>query len=323
MIQLILAGLTWKECLAYLDDVIVLGNSFQNHLENLKKVLQRFKENNLKLKPKKCSFFQTEVLFLGKLVNEYGVSINPESKETITKWPTLKCKRDVQSFLGFANYHREHIKDYAKLAAPLYEVTKKKGSFRWEKEQQDAFKIIQQALLKSATLAYPYPDEPFILDTDASNDTIGAELVQVYDGKEYVVCYASKVITPAQRRYCTTRKELLAVVTFTKQFRNYLLGRQFVERTDHNSLTWLLRFKTIEGQLARLLEALSEYDMVVQHRAGKKHGNVDGLSRRPDDIPRCDCYYAGSSLESLPCGGCVYCTRAQRNWERFETDVVT
>ena len=301
--------------------MIVLGSSFEKHLSNLRKVLQRFKENNLKLKPKKCSFFQTEVLFLGKLVNEHGVSINPDSKETILKWPIPKKKRDVQSFLGFANYHREHIKDYAKLAVPLYDVTKKKGPFSWTEKQQDAFKVIQQALINSATLAYPYPYQPFILDTDASNDTIGAELIQVHEGKEYVISYASKVLTPAQKKYCTTRKELLAVVTFTKQFRNYLLGNQFTIRTDHNSLTWLLRFKTIEGQLARWLEALSEYDMVIQHRSGKNHGNADGLSRRPDDLPSCDCYYAGADVRSLPCGGCDYCSRAQRSWGKFEDDV--
>ena len=124
MIQLILTGLTWEECLAYLDDVIVLGKNFEDHLTNLTKVLQRFKDNNLKLKPSKCLLFQKEVLFLGKLVNDNGISVNPESKNTIMKWPVPAKKRDVESFLGFANYHRDHIKDFAKLASPLHELTK-------------------------------------------------------------------------------------------------------------------------------------------------------------------------------------------------------
>ena len=321
MIELILTGLTWKICLAYIDDVIVLGEDFEDHLVNLRTVLERFRENNLKLKPQKCKFFQKEVIFLGKLVNEKGIAVNPSSREVILNWPVPLTKKAVESFLGFTNYHREHIKRFATLAEPLYALTKKKVIFQWEKQHQIAFESLQQALVNSVTLAYPDPKEKFILDTDASHTTIGAELLQVIGGKEYVICYASRVLAPAQRKYCTTRKELLAIVVFTRQFRNYLLGQQFIIRTDHNSLTWLLRFKMIEGQLARWLEELSQYDMVIQHRAGKLHTNADGLSRRPDDLDSCNCYYAGADIKLLPCGGCSYCTRAQKVWSSFEDDV--
>lgn len=321
MIQLILSGLTWKICLAYLDDVIVLGKDFEDHLNNLVTVLERFRQYNLKLKPQKCRLFQNEVLFLGKLVNEKGVSVNPDSKNVILKWPIPTKRRDVESFLGFANYHRDHIQAYAKLAEPLYALTKKKAPFCWKEEQQTVFQAIQEALVNSATLAYPHPDAQFILDTDASDTTIGAELSQIIEGKEFVISYASRVLTPAQRRYCTTRKELLAIIVFTRQFRSYLLGRQFTVRTDHSSLTWLLRFKMIEGQLARWLEELSQYDLIIQHRAGNKHSNADGLSRRPDTLTPCNCYLAGADIASLPCGGCNYCARAQRTWGTFEEDV--
>jgi len=170
-------------------------------------------------------------------------------------------------------------------------------------------------------LAYPDPGKQFILDTDASETSIGAELLQIHDEKEYVVSYASKILTPAQKRYCTTRRELLAIITFTRQFRNYLLGRQFIIRTDHSSLTWLLRFKCIEGQLARWLEELSQYDVVIQHRPGNKHTNADGLSRIPDTIDVCNNYVSGATIENLPCGGCAYCSRAQRTWGQFESEV--
>ena len=92
-------------------------------------------------------------------------------------------------------------------------------------------------------------------------------------------------------------------------------------RTDHNSLTWLLRFKHIEGQLAHWIEELSQFDMVVQHRPGTQHGNADGLSRIPDEEEFCDCYRAGIDLESLPCGGCKFCSRAHHQWSRFQEDV--
>lgn len=105
----------------------------------------------------------------------------------------------------------------------------------------------------------------FILDTDASEKAIGADLSQIQDGVERVVSFGSKILTPAQRKYCTTKKELLALVTFTRQYRHYQLGHSVLVRTDHNSLTWLLNFKNIEGQLARLIEELAQYNMVIQH----------------------------------------------------------
>ena len=132
--------------------------------------------------------------------------------------------------------------------------------------------------------------------------------------------HESFVLTPEQRKYCVTRKELLAVVRFTRQYRHYLLGRKFLVRTDHNSLTWLLRFKYIEGQLARWLEELSQFDMTVIHRPGVKHGNADALSHITDDVSFCDCYRAGSDTK-LPCAGCKYCLRAHNQWSRFSEGV--
>ena len=111
------------------------------------------------------------------------------------------------------------------------------------------------------------------------------------------------------------------MVTFTRQFRHYLLGRQFLIRTDHSSLAWLMRFKNINGQLARWLEELSQFDMKVLHRKGKCHTNADALSRVPDVLDYCDCYKVGQNLNSLPCGGCKFCKRAQQQWARFEEDV--
>ena len=176
-------------------------------------------------------------------------------------------------------------------------------------------------MVVAPTLAFPNPSDPFILDTDASDRTIGGELCQVQDKIERTIAFASNSLTPAQARYCTTRKELLAVVKFTRHYRHYLLGRQFIVRTDHGSLVWLMRFKNVEGQLARWLEELSQYDMVIAHRAGSKHRNADGLSRIPDTLPHCDCYQAGKDPSKLPCGGCNYCTRAHSQWSRFEDDV--
>ena len=131
------------------------------------------------------------------------------------------------------------------------------------------------ALTSAPMLGLPNNYHSFILDTDLSNYAIGGELIQVQGGEKRVVAYGSYALTPEQINYCTTHKELLAVIIFTRQFRHYLLGRQFLVRTNHSSLRWLLNFKEPDGQLARWLEELSQYDMVIQHQAGKKHGNAD------------------------------------------------
>ena len=323
IIQTVLRGLTWKECLAYLDDVVVLGKDFDEHLQNLSLIFSRFEQYNLKLKPEKCVLFQTEIKFLGKMVSQKGVSINPESIEAVKTWPIPKNTKQLESFLGFANYHRDHVKKFSEMSSTLYDLVKtsKKTKFIWTSNHDTAFNEIKNAIIQAATLSYPNSEDLFILDTDASDKCVGAELIQIQNGKEKIISFASKVLTPTQRKYCTTRKELLAIVVFTRQFRHFLLGKNFIVRTDHNSLTWLLSFKNIEGQLARWLEELSQYNMTIQHRMGTKHMNVDPLSRIPDELDPCGNYTAGVNISQLPCGGCRFCTRAHNQWQSFEDDV--
>ncbi len=168
------------------------------------------------------------------------------------------------------------------MANPLYQLTGSKArkvKFQWLEEHQLAFNNIKSLLISAPVLGFPKPEGRFVPDTDASESSIGVELIQIQNGEEVVLSYGSCTLTPAQRKYCTTRKELLAVVKFTRQYKHYLLGRKFMVRTDHNSLAWLMNFKNIEGQLARWLEELSQFDMEVLHRPGKLHCNADGLSR--------------------------------------------
>ena len=134
-------------------------------------------------------------------------------------------------------------------------------------------------MMRASVLALPNATDPFILDIDASNKSVGAELIQIQEGEEMAVAYGSLTLTPEQHKYCTTRKELLAIIRFSRQFRHYLLGRHF--RTDHNSLTSLMNCKEPQGQLPRWLEELSQFNMEIQHRPGKKHTNANALSRIP------------------------------------------
>ena len=318
--QTVLKGLNWKEVLAYLDDIIVLGTTFESHLANLALVFQRFRVNNLKLKPRKCELFRHQLKFLGWIVSDHGIAIPPENIDAIISRPRPQNVTETQSLLGYLNYHRNHIERFAELAAPLYALTGKsaKKLFEWTPEHETSFQALKHAMTQAPVMHIPNTTGLFILDTDASNIAVAAELSQIQNDEECVIAYGSFGLDAAQRRYCTTRKELLAIVRFTREYRHYLLGRQFVIRTDHGSLVWILRFKNADGQLARWLEELSQYDMVIQHRPGVKHVNADWLSRPPEG---CDCYRAGSTLESLPCGGCPYCTRVTKQWAQFTIDV--
>ena len=145
---------------------------------------------------------------------------------------------------------------FADTAACLYRLTGAKVKFDWGEEEEDSFQKLKEAITEAPLLVYPREGGGFVLDTDASDKAIGAVLSQVQDGKERVVAYGSFVLSTAQRNYCVTRRELLV---FTKHFRHYLLGNKFKVRTDHNSLIWLMRFKNIEGQLARWIEELQNY----------------------------------------------------------------
>lgn len=158
---------------------------------------------------------------------------------------------------------------------------------------QGAYEKLKQRLISSLILSFPKEQGQFILDTDASNHGVGAVLSQVQNGSERVITYFSRVLNKAERNYCVTRRELLAIVTSLKSFHHYLYGRKFQIRTDHISLKWLLSFKDLEGQLARWLERLQQYEFEIIHRKGRLHQNAR-LSRRP-------C----SEL------GCAYCAKVE------------
>ena len=156
-------------------------------------------------------------------------------------------------------------------------------------------------------MAYPQENGKYILDTDASEYGIGAVLSQIQDGKERVIAYASRSLNKAERNYCVTDRELLAVRYFTDYFRHYLLGRHFLVRSDHQALRWLFTLKNPKDRVARWIEILSAFNFSVEYRPGNKHGNADGMSRciNPKD---CQCPDQ-DNLEDLKCGPCKKCKR--------------
>jgi len=281
LMEQVLAGLQWQICLVYLDDVIVYSQNFAEHVERLEVILRKISGAGLRLKPKKCHLFCEKVIYLGHEVSANGIATDPEKVKAVQNWGVPKNLTDVRSFLGLCSYYRRFIPKFSTIAKPLTRLTEKDQIFRFGEEQEEAWATLKQKLVSAPVLAYPDPEIDFILDTDASGYGIGAVLSQVQDGQERVVAYASRSLSKEERRYCVTRRELLAVVFFMKHFRHYLYGRQFTVRTDHGALRWLTNFKDPQGQVARWLEVLGTYTFEIQHRPGLRHGNADALSRAP------------------------------------------
>ena len=280
LMDTVLMGLNFDICLAYLDDIIVFSHDLSSHMERLEKLFQRLREANLKLKPSKCHLLQKSVAFLGYTVSGEGIATDPSKIEAVQNWPTPANLRQCRAFVGLCQYYRRFVPNFSAIAAPLHALTKKGAQFVWSAECQAAFDRLKEALVSADVLALPDDEGQFVLDCDASDRAIGAVLSQIQDGKERPICYASQLYDRHQENYNVTRKELLAMVTFVKKFRQYLLGRHFVVRTDHAALQWLRRTPEPIGQQARWLEILEEFDFSVQHRAGTLHGNADALSRR-------------------------------------------
>ena len=239
--DLVLKGLRYSTLLVYLDDIIVMGSSFKKHLERLDEVFSRLGKTGLKLKAKKCELFQKEVPFLGHIVSAEGFKPDPASVAAIKDWRIPKTQTDVRSFLGLCSYYRRFIPWFSTGAHPLHQLLEAGQPFRWTEDCQNALDNMKCVLTSGSLVAYPEDDGLFILDTDASNVGIGATLSQIQWNKkaqqmvECPVFYASCSLNKSQTRYCVTRKELLAVVFFVTKFKHYLLGRQFVVRTDQCS----------------------------------------------------------------------------------------
>ena len=309
LMELALAGLQWNTCVIYLDDVIIFGKTFEEHLSQLAEVLERFRSAGLKLKPEKCQFFQKEVKFLGYLLSAEGVKPHPDNIEKIQNWPMPQTPTDVRALLGMGNYYRRFIRGYSEKVAPLVELTKQDVPFQWTKVCQERFDQLKEELAGCDIVAHPQDDGQFILDTDASGTTIGCVLSQVQDGKEKVIAYGSRTLSRTERNYCVTDRELLAVRFFMEYYRQYLLGRKFIVRTDHQALKWLFSLKEPKDRIARWLEIMSAYQFVVEYRPGKKHGNADAMSRRQCNPSECKCPVLDGDEEILKCGPCGKCRK--------------
>ncbi len=181
LMDLVLAGLQWSHCLVYIDGVVILGRSFEEHLQHLQQVFDTLQQAELKLKPRKYRFLQRKVDYLGHVVSNKGIAPDPAKIEKIASWPTPSIPKEVQQFLGLAGYYRRFIQDFAEVVRLLHHFTERNRPFKWSTEHLTAFDKLRDCLCSSPILCYPDFSRPFLLDTDASDSGIGAVLSQLDD----------------------------------------------------------------------------------------------------------------------------------------------
>ena len=287
LLDIVLGDMPKECCVHYFDDVILHGKTFDEVLSALDEALSRFQEAGLTLNLAKCQFFKPHVTFLGHVVSRDGMSTDPEKVAKVRDWPQPRTKKELLSFLGLCSYFKKYVGGFAVIASPLFDLTRKEVSFQWSSRADEAFLRLKRALCDAPVVGFPRFGAGagmFTLDCDASNEGIGAVLLQEQDGVQRVIAYGSHRLSKAQRNYSTTKKELLACVTFVQDFSHYLMGKAFQLRTDHSSLQWLLNFRNPTGMLARWMEILGNFQFQIVYRPGEQNSAADALSRRPSPV---------------------------------------
>ena len=237
---------------AYLDDVVIYSETWEEHLEHVRRVLQKLREAGLTVKMKKCQFGMSHCLYLGHMVGSGDVRPEPTKVLAVKAFPVPTTKKQVRVFLGLTGYYRRFIPDYATVAAPLTDLTKKEARNRviWTTKCANAFQRLKDTLCSAPVLRRPDFKQPFILQTDASERGVGAVLSQHDDmGQEHPVAFFSRKLLPREERYSTIEKECLAIKLGVQAFKAYLLGRSFHVLTDHRALVWLNRLKDNNARL--------------------------------------------------------------------------
>ncbi|XP_060673257.1 uncharacterized protein LOC125420382 [Ziziphus jujuba] len=256
-----------KFVVVYLDDIVIFNPTLEEHVEHIRMVLQRLRENQLFVKKEKCAFGRRKIKFLGHIIEEGKIRMDMEKVKAIQEWKTPANVKELRSFLGLANYYRRFVKGYSKKATPLTELLKKEVPWEWSKECEGAFQDLKEAMMKDPVLALPDITRPFEVQTDASDFALGGVLLQ--DG--HPVAYESRKLSAAERNYTAQEKEMLAVIHCLRTWRHYLLGSSFVVKTDNSAVSHFLTQPKLTPKQAHWHEFIAEFDLQFEHKAGTKN----------------------------------------------------
>ena len=266
----------------YIDDLLIVSNSFDQHLLHLDMVLTRLRDAKLTINLEKSSFLQEEVRFLGHILSSNGIATDPDKIKAIQEFPAPKTQKHLRAFLGVCGYYRRFSDRYSDCIAPLTRLLRKGVRWIWSTTEQEAFDQTKQLFLDTVMLKFPDFKKVFYLQTDGSGVALGVELYQLLeDGEHGVVGFASRLLRGPELLYTVTEKELLAIIFGLQKYRTILLGHRLVIRTDHYALKFLKQCRLLNDRLTRWSLLLNEFDYEVEHIPGKQNVVADALSRYP------------------------------------------
>ena len=268
---------------------IIFSRSLEEHLHHIGQVLDRLQEAGLKLKPSKCHFVCQQVEYLGHLITPRGLLPNPKKVGAVVDFPVPTSVTQVRQFVGLASYYRRFIEGFARIAAPLHQLTKQDVEFQWAGECQGALDMLKQKLVEAPVLVYPDFNVGFVLETDASYQGLGAVLSQKLEDKLlHPVSFSSRSLSPSEKNCAVTELETLAVVWAIKHYRAYLYGHDIQVVTDHSAVKSLLSNPSASGKHAHWWlqvcgSGIRKVDVV--YRPGRENARADALSRNPTEPP--------------------------------------
>lgn len=294
LMNTVLAGLIYKSCAVYLDNIVVASRTFEQHLRDLEEVLARLRSAGLSIKLDKCQFCRKELTFLGYRVTKEGILPNEEKVKAVVDFATPVNAKQVRQFLGITSYYRRFIHEYARYAEPLFALTRADVLFEWTQDCQNAVDFLKNKLMSAPILRFPQFSLPFFIHMDACDVGLGAALMQRNEqGRYCAVAYASRALHKSERPYSTPEKECLAVIWALEYFRPYNEGLHVTVFSDHSSLKWLKSRPNPTGRLARWSLRLQDFDFEIIHKPGVSNSFPDSLSRNP--LPSC-----GQPFDILP-----------------------
>ena len=276
-------------CTAYIDDILIYSNNAKEHRDHVRKVLERLRAAGLQADIKKCEFHVEEVKYLGLVISTQGIRMDPEKVAAVRDWESPANVKDVQSFLGFANFYRRFIKGFSRIAGPLTKLTGKNNPFIWSADCQQAFDKIKDSFDLDLILMHYDPDKPVILETDSS-DHVNAGIMSQYgdEGILRPIAFFSHKMSSAECNYEIYDKELLSIIRCFEEWRPELEGSSMPIQviTDHKNLEYFMSTKLLNRRQARWAEFLSRFNFVITYRPGSRGTKPDALTRRSGDLPQ-------------------------------------
>ena len=286
LMQNTIGELNLTYCIIYLGDLIVFGCSEEEHLEHLHIVSEHFREFNLKLKPSKCSFFHSEIVYLVHHISCEGICLSRENVHVIEEFLMPETFTQVHTFCGLVGHYRHFIKGFLHIARPLYDVLGKEvkmGPVQLPPEAWEAVRILKDKILSTPMLVFPDFDKPFLLETDASKEGLGAMLSQKQDDRHYhPIAFGSHSLTSAERNYHSSKLEFLTLKwSVTEHFKEYLAYALFVVRMDNNLLTYILTTPNLDATWHRWVGMLGSFEFTLEYQKGADNRVADALSWVP------------------------------------------